>query len=111
MLKGKKAVAFAGLADNAQFFDSLEREGCILGHKFSFEDHHRYGCNDVDRIAQAAKKKGVDVLVTTLKDFVKIEAGNRWPVKLIAVDVNIHLTQGEDLFLTIVSEALGPRKK
>ena len=74
LLKGKKAVAFAGLADNAQFFDSLEQAGCVLVRRFSFPDHHRYGGNDWVRIAAAAGSKGADMVVTTAKDFVKIES-------------------------------------
>ena len=106
MLKGKKAVAFAGLADNAQFFDSLEQAGCVLVHTFSFADHHRYGCSDLDRIAATAMEKGADVLVTTLKDFVKIEHVKHWPVALTVVDVTIKLTKDEGAFLKTLTDAL-----
>jgi tetraacyldisaccharide 4'-kinase len=106
MLKGKKAVAFAGLADNAQFFDSLEQAGCMLIHTFSFSDHHRYGCIDLDRIAATVIEKSADVMVTTLKDFVKIDRVKQWPVALTVVDVTIKLTKDEDVFLKTLSNAL-----
>ena len=106
MLKGKKAVAFAGLADNAQFFDSLEQAGCMLVRTFSFADHHRYGCIDLDRIAATVIEKSADVLVTTLKDFVKIERVKQWPVALTVLDVTIKLTKDEDVFLKTLSDAL-----
>jgi len=105
ILKGKKAVAFAGLADNAQFFDSVEQAGCMLVHTFSFADHHRYGCIDLDRIAATVIEKGADVLVTTLKDFVKIEHVRQWPVVLTVLDVTIKLTKDEDVFLQTLSDA------
>ena len=106
-LKGKKAVAFAGLADNGQFFDSLQAVGCILLHHFSFSDHYRYGRQDFDRIAETARKKGADVLVTTHKDFVKIEDGyRRWPVALTVVDVTIRLLGDPSPFLDLLSNAL-----
>ena len=106
-LKGKKAVAFAGLADNGQFFDSLKAAGCILLHHFSFADHYRYGCKDLDRIAEMAKKKCADVLVTTHKDFVKIENGYRqWPVALTVIDVTIRLFGDQSPFLDFLSNAL-----
>ena len=105
-LKGKKIVAFAGLADNDQFFDSLEQAGCMLEHKFSLADHHRYGGKDLDRIAATAKEKGADVIVTTFKDFVKIENYSHWPVALVAVDVNIKLSKDEDIFRNTLSDAL-----
>ncbi|MBC2712474.1 MAG: tetraacyldisaccharide 4'-kinase [Desulfosarcina sp.] len=106
ILKGKKTVAFSGLADNDQFFDSLEQAGCNLDHKFSFADHYRYGPKDLDRIAETAKEKGAEVLVTTFKDFVKIENYTRWPVALVAVDVNIQLLGDKHCFLNFISGAL-----
>ncbi len=106
ILKDKKAVAFAGLADNAQFFNSLERAGCILAHTVSFADHHRYGFNDLDLIGKSAGKRDIDCLVTTFKDFVKIENGYKWPVALVAVDVDVQLTNAEDSFFEILEAAL-----
>ena len=105
-LNGQRAVAFAGLADNTQFFDSLEQAGCLLVRMFSFADHHRYGCSDLDRIAETAMEKGADVLVTTLKDFVKIENDRKWPVGLTVVDVTIKLTRDEDVFVKTLTDAL-----
>ncbi|WP_319408629.1 tetraacyldisaccharide 4'-kinase [uncultured Desulfosarcina sp.] len=106
ILKGKRVVAFSGLADNLQFFDSLEQAGCRLDHTFSFADHHRYGRNDLDRIADATKEKGADAIVTSLKDYVKIENHSHWPVTLVTVDVNIELTRDADLFAARLSTAL-----
>jgi len=106
MLKGKKAVAFAGLADNDQFFDSLAQAGCRLVQTFSFGDHHAYGSDNLDRIAAAAEEKGADVLVTTLKDYVKIEHVKQWPVALTVVDVTVILTMDEGAFLKTLTDAL-----
>ena len=106
MLKGKKAVAFAGLSDNNQFFDSLEQTGCVLVHTFSFADHHQYGRNDLERIAATAGGKGADIVVMTAKDFVKIQMFKPFPVALVVVDVTIKLTKDEGAFLKTLSDAL-----
>ena len=106
MLRGQRAVAFAGLADNTQFFDSLEQAGCILVRTFSFADHYRYGGSDLDRIAATVIEKGANVLVTTLKDFVKVEHVKQWPVVLTVVDVTIKLTRDEDVFFKTLTDAL-----
>jgi tetraacyldisaccharide 4'-kinase len=105
-LKGKKAVAFSGLADNAQFFDSLALAGCLLVDTFSFADHHRYDRSDFDRIVSAAVEKGAEMLVTTFKDFVKFEDIKPWPVALTVIDATIELTTDEDLFLQTLADAL-----
>jgi len=68
-LRGKRVFAFAGLADNRQFFESL---GLNLVGTRSFPDHHRYAVSDLDEIKQAARAAGADAIVTTEKDAVKI---------------------------------------
>ncbi len=106
ILRGKKAVAFGGLANNDQFFDSLKRAGCLLEHTFSFADHYRYVRNDIDRIARTAQEKGAEVIVTTFKDNVKIQNCNRWPVDLLVVVVISKITKPEDNFLSFLLDAL-----
>lgn len=65
-LKGKRVFAFAGLADNEQFFKSL---GLDLAGTLSFPDHHRYTSEEIDVIKRRA---GNAPIVTTEKDAVKI---------------------------------------
>src|ERR1043165_173568 len=60
-----RLFAFAGLADNEQFFRAFNAAGPL-----SFPDHHRYTAADIAKIKQAAK--GYDAIVTTEKDAVKI---------------------------------------
>lgn len=60
-----RLFAFAGLADNEQFFRAVQAVGTM-----SFPDHHRYTAEDLQCIRQAAA--GADAIVTTEKDAVKI---------------------------------------
>jgi tetraacyldisaccharide 4'-kinase len=60
-----RLFAFAGLADNEQFFRAVNAAGTM-----SFPDHHRYTAADLQRIREAAA--GADAIVTTEKDAVKI---------------------------------------
>jgi tetraacyldisaccharide 4'-kinase len=65
--------AFAGLADNEQFFDLLRANGLnIVGMK-RFRDHYRYTAADVASIKEAARAAGARAIVTTEKDAVKID--------------------------------------
>jgi len=69
-LTSRPLFAFAGLADNDQFFDSLRSQGLnVIGTK-SFRDHHRYTAADIASIKEAA---GDCLIVTTEKDAVKID--------------------------------------
>lgn len=69
-LRGKRVFAFAALADNHQFFDSLDLE--IVDTR-SFPDHHRYTSADVKAIKKRARDVGAMAIVTTEKDAVKID--------------------------------------
>ncbi|MEE4111300.1 MAG: tetraacyldisaccharide 4'-kinase [Desulfobacteraceae bacterium] len=106
MLKGQKTVVFAGLADNAQFFEALEQAGCRIVSRFSFADHHRYGRDDMNRIAATAIEKGADAVVTTFKDYVKIKNDYKWPTALAVADVAIRLTEHEDAFRKTLADAV-----
>jgi tetraacyldisaccharide 4'-kinase len=76
-LMSKPLFAFAGLANNEQFFDSLRSLGLnIIGTK-SFRDHHRYTAADLAAIKAAA---GAATIVTTEKDAVKIDDRDIIPI-------------------------------
>lgn len=79
-LRGRPLFAFAGLADNRQFFRSLTDSGLTLAGTLPFRDHHRYTPADLDRIAAAAKEAGAELIVTTEKDAVKIDRHDMIPI-------------------------------
>ena len=70
---GRRVFAFAGLADNEQFFASLRANGVDVVGTRSFRDHHLYTAADVAAIKIAARAAGADAIVTTEKDAVKID--------------------------------------
>ena len=69
-LRGQRVFAFAGLADNDQFFASLRAAGLTLAGTRRFRDHHLYSAADVAAIKREA---GDALVVTTEKDAVKID--------------------------------------
>lgn len=68
-LRGKRVFAFAGLANNEQFFDALRTAGLQLAGTRGFPDHHRYSPADLDAI----KRVDAEAIVTTEKDAIKID--------------------------------------
>lgn len=62
--KDKEFVAFCGLANNKQFFDTLEKLGLKLKKKFSFPDHYHY---------KNFKINSEEKYITTLKDGIKFD--------------------------------------
>jgi tetraacyldisaccharide 4'-kinase len=71
-IRERRIFAFAGLADNAQFFESLRSAGLDLVGTLKFPDHHRYVPADLDAIRAAATTAGAATIVTTEKDHVKL---------------------------------------
>lgn len=72
-LSGRHVFAFAGLADNDQFFRTLRENGLNVVATRSFRDHHRYTTADIAAIKNEAREAGAETIVTTEKDKVKID--------------------------------------
>lgn len=70
-LEGRRIFAFAGLADNRQFFRSLEKLGATIVERRSFADHATYSPALIAELE--ARAKALDALaVTTSKDAAKL---------------------------------------
>jgi tetraacyldisaccharide 4'-kinase len=79
-LRGKKVFAFAGLANNEQFFAMLREHGVELTGTRAFPDHHDYGRVETALIKSSAR--GADLIVTTEKDAVKLGGRDMIPVAI-----------------------------
>lgn len=86
-LEGFAALAFAGIANPAQFFDSLERQGVKLAGTLSFPDHHRYSARDLRHIKEQCKEQGIERVVTTEKDAENFQALALDPLRLVVAKV------------------------
>lgn len=71
-LHGKRVVAFAGLADNDQFFRLVEQVGAVIAGRRSFPDHHRYATSEIESLRHLLDANRGDLLLTTEKDAVKL---------------------------------------
>jgi len=79
-IRSKKLFAFAGLANNDQFFEDLAHLGLDLAGACGFPDHHRYSESDLEAIRAAARDFHAEAIVTTEKDAVKIAAHDMIPI-------------------------------
>ena len=67
-LAGCRALAFAGLANPEQFFDSLRQHRVNLVQTLRFGDHHRYSARDWASIRERCRALRVETVITTEKD-------------------------------------------
>ena len=70
---GTRVAAVAGIARPERFFDDLRAAGFDLVRAMAFPDHHRYSRRDVRRLEAEARSAGARAIVTTDKDFVRLE--------------------------------------
>lgn len=71
-IAGNMIVAVSGIADNAAFAESLKKRGYDVTSSFSFDDHHYYTEEDLEKVLGEMKLNSADFIVTTEKDYVKI---------------------------------------
>ena len=75
-LKGRRAFAAAGIADNKNFFASIAKEAQLNGFDFfcqGFIDHSDYNDSMQNSILNKMKNSGASALITTFKDVVKLK--------------------------------------
>jgi tetraacyldisaccharide 4'-kinase len=95
-LAAARLVAFAGIGNPAAFRGSLESCGADLAAFQSFPDHHRYTADDLEGIGRRATGVRADLVVTTLKDLVKIDRESLAGVPLFAVEIALDILAGQD---------------
>jgi tetraacyldisaccharide 4'-kinase len=71
-LQSLRGIAFAGIADPASFFESLEREGVHPVATLDFPDHCKYGEPEIAALCRLKENSRADYLITTEKDAVKL---------------------------------------
>ncbi|MDR1476861.1 MAG: tetraacyldisaccharide 4'-kinase [Rickettsiales bacterium] len=87
-LRGKKAVAFAGIGRPHKFLKTLEENKVDVIRWHAFADHHEYRTRELDALLREAGRLGA-VLLTTMKDFVKIPKSYQKRFTPVDIDVAI----------------------
>jgi tetraacyldisaccharide 4'-kinase len=99
--KDKRAVAFCGLGNPLAFWRTLRRLGIEPLACYEYEDHHQYTPSEIRRLAQHARDMGADVLLTTAKDAVNLDADYPAIVgeeKLYWLEIGTEIDRKEELF-------------
>ena len=109
-LKGKRVTAFAGLARPDAFRETLSGLGAeVLSFK-AFKDHHVYAPGQLRLLSREKSRTGADCLITTEKDWVRIErASKEWP-DFGYLSVKFAITEGTGDFHRLLKEKAGKSK-
>ncbi len=81
-------VAFAGIGNSENFYNSMIENNFKIIKKFSFPDHYVYSNNDLTKILNYAKKNNAKV-ITTEKDFFRLNPNMAQDIKYLKLDLVI----------------------
>ncbi len=105
-LRGRRLLAFAGIARPAKFFDALSALGLTLADTQGYPDHHRYRPSTLDRLRRDANRLDA-LLVTTPKDAVRLPPDLRATVHVARVSLRWHDTAARDVLLDRITAGIG----
>jgi tetraacyldisaccharide 4'-kinase len=94
----KRTGVFSGIASPRGFEQLILRMSAELRYKKRFLDHHRYETDELDRLFQQAKNSGVEVMITTEKDAVRIPKEFKPVLPLYYLRMEIEIVEGIDDF-------------
>jgi tetraacyldisaccharide 4'-kinase len=82
---GRKVIAFAGIGNPNGFLHTVGSLGLQVSAASWFDDHHAYRLpGDLEGAARLGRERGVEALITTMKDWVKLR-GRELPAGCPAV--------------------------
>lgn len=110
-LEGRDVFAFCGIGTPAAFEHTLRSLGMNVRELVSFRDHHWYSIEDMQRLIRRSEELGVDALLTTEKDAVRIaemirDAG---APNLCYPELHMEFLEGEKTFIAALDAVLPSR--
>ena len=87
-IKKNNVLAFCGLANPLKFYKTLEENNLNVIKTRSFPDHHKYTNEDISNLEKEAKKEKLQ-LITTEKDYVKIESKNKNLINVLSINLSL----------------------
>ena len=93
-LQDKRILSLSAIGNPAAFHRTLT----TLGHEpvatLTFPDHHTYTTDDIHRISEETETAGAEIIVTTLKDLVKLPLASVRNRPLCALEIGIQFQTG-----------------
>lgn len=103
-LQGLKIVALSGIASPLSFESSLEKLGATIVERMRYADHHRFSQQEIIAIANHSKSLGVDAIITTEKDAVRMTRIDRRAVPIYFLRIEVEFVKGSEEFERCISQ-------
>ena len=98
VLKNARIGAFSGITAPENFETGLLAFGARLEDRQRFLDHHRFSRRELDYISLQARRKGLEMVVTTEKDAVRIPKDFETSVPFYYLRLEIEILSGAQDF-------------
>ena len=102
ILQDKKIFAFAGIGNPLNFFELLKKNNLQLLNYQSFPDHYNYKKKDLDNLKSKAKELNA-LLLTTEKDYCRIDSDFRKGIEKLDVDLEI---DSKEEFINLIKKSI-----
>jgi tetraacyldisaccharide 4'-kinase len=113
LLRGKRALAFAGIGDPARFFSTLRASGIEVVGVRAFADHHPFSKGEIETLIAEAKRDGL-TLVTTEKDLARLRQAEGlpgWAKDIVPFTVTLEFDGAQQLRKFISERLFQTREK
>lgn len=104
-LAGREVIVLCAIANPASFVQTITDTGGRVTRVLAYRDHHPFAPHDLDRVLSLAEESGAECIVTTEKDAVRVPPDHAIVNHLVALDIALRLTSGENALVTIIENA------
>jgi tetraacyldisaccharide 4'-kinase len=110
-LKGKRTLAFAGIAQPDVFKNTLIGLGADVVYFRGFRDHYQFKRDEIQVLIQMKEKLGAQYLLTTEKDWMRIASYAPVYPDMAYLCVEFALLSDQDAFFKIVKDSINKKTK
>ncbi len=106
ILKGKNVVVFAGIAHPDDFLETVKSCGANIVHFKAFSDHHFFSKYEIEELVSWKKQSNVDFLLTTEKDWIRIDGKIDLDLDIAVLTMKIGLLSGANTFFESIKQGI-----
>ena len=100
--------AFSGVANSLSFVRTLADFKVLIHHSYNLRDHYAYTRENLKAILQDAHLRGLQYLITTEKDEVKIPKDMESPIPILVLEIDWEAVHGKNHWESVLKNiALG----
>ena len=85
----KKYIVFSGIGNHGTFIDMLKSQNFKIIEEIEYPDHYNYTNNDLNKLEILSKENNA-TLLTTEKDFLRLNKNDQKNIKFIKVELKIN---------------------